>query len=143
MAALLEEASADQDDPWIVDSAETDAAEDVVAEAKDVVEDDESAAELSADAEAAQEAGNGEEEQLQAFRSMLGSMFGIKKPGDDLTDGPKAVNDKAVGNGGSGEGHSIEEPAIIQEPSWVRNVTPDGPKVDRASARSDETESAN
>ena len=80
LSALLEEASADQDDPWIVDSAETDAAEVVVAEAEDVVEDDESAAELSADAEAAQEGGNGEEEQLQAFRSMLGSMFGIKKP---------------------------------------------------------------
>ncbi|MFT5092394.1 MAG: hypothetical protein ACI93T_001214, partial [Porticoccaceae bacterium] len=92
---------------------------------------------LSDLAEAAQEAGTGEEEQLQAFRSMLGSMFGMKKPGDDLVDNTAPVESPAIKPNVSAndEGFSIEEPVIIQEPSWARNVTPAGPEIDRSSSR--------
>jgi len=89
---------------------------------------------LSDLAEAAQDAG-GEEEQLQAFRSMLGSMFGMKKPGDELVDEPAPIESPTGDSATNDEGLSIEEPVIIQEPSWARNVTPTAPEVDRSSAR--------
>jgi hypothetical protein len=67
-------------------------------------------------------------------------MFGMKKPGDDLADGPAPVESPAVQAADNDEGLSIEAPVIIQEPSWARNVAPSGPEVDRSSSRQTEKE---
>ena len=171
MNELLEEASADQEELWEIDSeengelADTEQAEDSAEDASVVDEAVEQVREqlsfwksrrkpkketkkrqvaLSDLAEAAQEAGGGEEEQLQAFRSMLGSMFGIKKPGDNLTDTPEPIEERSAAESvDDSEGHSIEEPVLIQEPSWARHVTPSGPEVDRSSARQEEQKAQN
>ena len=89
---------------------------------------------LSDLAEAAQDA-DAEEEQLQAFRSMLGSMFGMKKPGDELVDEPAPIENPQANSAINDEGLSVEEPVIIQEPPWARNVTPMAQEVDRSSVR--------
>jgi len=171
---LLDEASADQDDLWDVENVENNVDDESESEDDVESESNEAAIDavveevkeklsfwkarkkskrktkkrqvaLSDLAEAAQEAGTGEEEQLQAFRSMLGSMFGMKKPGDDLVDNSAPVESPAINPNVSAndEGFSIEEPVIIQEPSWARNVTPSGPEVDRSSSRQVEQGVAN
>ena len=92
-------------------------------------------------AEAAQEAGSGEEEQLQAFRTMLGSMFGIRKPDDELGSGSKVSASPPVdGEVLQADRDSIEEPVTVQEPAWARNLTPSSQEVDRSSARTGENQ---
>ena len=106
----------------------------------------------------ARETGNDEDKQLQAFRGMLASMFGIKRapkkpettqfeivdteslasevaPADVITDAaPDSTN--PANEVESDDPLAIDEPDERELPAWAKEAAPTGPVVDRAKYRS-------
>jgi len=139
------------DDAWF-SSADTEKADAESAEPATSIEkpDDDDAVSVVELTQKAREAGNDEEKQLQAFRGMLSSMFGMKRPrkqAEDKVSTAEAIDtvaeeavlvEDAEAEEESHDPLAVEEPEEHEIPAWAKEAAPTGPVVDRVTYRSGE-----
>jgi hypothetical protein len=82
----------------------------------------------------ARKAGENEDEQVAAFRTMLSSLFGIgKRSAESGNESSDESQSEATLN--FNDDASIDAPDEAIEPAWAKSVAPKGPEVDRSSLR--------